>query len=83
MQVWDPIGVKSEPNAQDEYDGYIGQVYELLVTRASDESIGEYLWRVVTERMGLQADKNDMRDTVAALRQIDTPRSSAERPDLL
>jgi len=32
MDVWDPIGVKDEPNAQDEYDGYLGGVYELLVT---------------------------------------------------
>jgi hypothetical protein len=36
MDVWDPIGVKDEPNAQDEYDGYLG-VYELLVSGASDE----------------------------------------------
>ena len=32
MDVWDPIGVKDEPNAQDEYDGYLGGVYELLVS---------------------------------------------------
>jgi hypothetical protein len=34
MDVWDPIGVKDEPNAQDECDGYIGKLFELLrVTR--------------------------------------------------
>jgi len=43
MQVWDPIGVKDEPNAQNEYDGYLGNVYELLVAGASDERIAEYL----------------------------------------
>lgn len=32
MDVWDPIGVKDEPNAQDEYDSYLGGVYELLVS---------------------------------------------------
>ena len=43
MQVWDPIGVKDEPNAQNKYDGYLGNVYELLVAGASDERIAEYL----------------------------------------
>ena len=27
LNVWDPIGVKNEPNAQDEYDGYLGEIY--------------------------------------------------------
>jgi len=53
MDVWDPIGVKDEPNAQDEYDGYLGGVYELLVRGACDEDIEDHLWRIVTERMGL------------------------------
>ena len=70
MQVWDPIGIKDEPNAQDEYDSYIGGVYELLVTGALDERISEHLLSIVTERMGLPAGKNDMRETVSALRQI-------------
>jgi hypothetical protein len=34
MDVWDPIGGKGEPNAQDEYDDYLGGVYELLVSGA-------------------------------------------------
>jgi hypothetical protein len=73
MDVWDPIGVKGEPNAQDEYDGYLGGVYELLVTGASDERIEDHLWRIVTERMGLSAKKSDMANTVRDLRQIPLP----------
>ncbi len=61
MDVWDPIGVKEEPNAQDEYDGYLGGVYELLVNGASDENIEDHLWRIVTERMELNAKKSDIR----------------------
>jgi len=53
MDVWDPIGVKNEPNGQDEYDGYLGGVYELLVSGAPDDSIEAHLLRIVTERMGL------------------------------
>jgi hypothetical protein len=70
MGVWDPIGVKDEPNAQDEYDGYLGGVYKLLVSGASDERIEEHLWQIVTEQMGLDAKKADMADTVKALRNI-------------
>src|SRR5450631_2735052 len=64
MDVWDPIGVKHEPSAQDEYDGYLGGVYELLVSGAPDDSIEEHLLRIVTERMGLSAKKSDMANTV-------------------
>jgi hypothetical protein len=71
MSVWDPIGIKDEPNAQDEYDSYLGGVYELLVSGASDERIAVHLWQIVTEEMGLSgAKKADMADTVKALRDI-------------
>lgn len=73
MQVWDPIGVKNEPNAQDEYDGYLGNVYELLVGGAPDGSIAEFLCRVVNEQMELPAKTEDMAETVTALRRIQIP----------
>ena len=43
---------------------YLGGVYELLVSGASDECIAEHLWRIVTERMELSAKKSDMAITV-------------------
>jgi hypothetical protein len=27
LTVWDPIGIRDESNAQDEYDGYLGGVF--------------------------------------------------------
>lgn len=44
LQVWDPIVIKDEPNAQDEYDSYIGELYELLVSGAADSDLIEYLY---------------------------------------
>jgi hypothetical protein len=77
MDVWDPIGVKGEPNAADEYDGYLGGVYERLTDGASDERIEDHLWQIVTDRMGLPAaKKSDMTATVKALRQIQLPPDS-------
>ncbi len=35
MSEWDPIGVKDLPEAADEYDGYLGDVYALIVRDAA------------------------------------------------
>jgi hypothetical protein len=71
LEVWDPIGVKDEPNARDEYDGYIGRVYELLVSGAHDSELIEYLYWAAHDNMGLDAARrSDMESTVAALRKI-------------
>lgn len=70
LQVWDPIGIKDQPSAQDEYDSYLGGIFELMVSGASDERIAEHLCRIVTEQMGLAATHQGMRNTVTALRQI-------------
>jgi hypothetical protein len=37
MTVWDPIGVGDEINAQDEYEGYLGGVLDLLTSGASND----------------------------------------------
>lgn len=71
LDVWDPIGIKDEINARDEYDAYIGQVYELLIAGATDRQIIDQLLSIVRERMGLDpATPEEMADTVRALRTI-------------
>lgn len=71
LEVWDPIGIKDEPNAQDEYDGYIGEVYERLVNHADDSQLIDYLYWATHDHMGLDgATKSDMQDTVEALKKI-------------
>jgi hypothetical protein len=73
LSIWDPIGIKDEPNAQDEYDMYLGDILRLLADGASDDRISEHLVEIVTGRMELPATKQDMRATVAALRLIKLP----------
>ena len=69
LDVWDPIRISDEPNAQDEYDGYIGRVFELLTTGGRDEEIIEYLlW--ATDRMGMDGSRASLQTVVAALRSI-------------
>lgn len=77
LDVWDPIGVKNVPTAQDEYDDYLGGIHELLISGASDKSIEEHLWRIVVEQIGLDAaQRSDMKETVKALGQIPLNRNS-------
>jgi len=57
LREWDPIGVAQIPEAQDEYDGYVASVYQLLVQRSPPSKIFEYLWWLETEHMGLNGDR--------------------------
>jgi hypothetical protein len=70
LEIWDPIGINDEPNAQDEYDGYIGRVFELLVTGGTDEQIIDYLlWAV--DHMGMDGSRVSLQGVVTALHAID------------
>jgi len=49
---WDPIGVRDEPQAQDEYDRYVGGVYRLLASGATPQAVAEHLADVESGLMG-------------------------------
>jgi hypothetical protein len=71
LGVWDPIGIKNEPNAQDEYDGYVEAIYELLRQHVSEADLSGHLLYVVHELMGLDGAKMiDMEPTAKALKRI-------------
>jgi hypothetical protein len=71
LEVWDPIGVKDIPEAQDEYDGYAPRIYSLLQRGASDYELASELFRITTETMGLSgAQREDMMPTVLALKGV-------------
>jgi hypothetical protein len=58
LKEWDPIGVKDIPEARDEYSGYVGPVYELLRSGATEKEVFEYLWWTETDQMGLLGDRS-------------------------
>ena len=67
MREWDPIGVRDVPEAQDEYDNYVGEAYVLLMDRgATAEDMDGYL-RGVEDHMGLTQTRDmlDRRQRVA------------------
>jgi hypothetical protein len=48
---WDPIGVADI--VDDEYDGYIGHIYSVLATDATEQAIADHLLWIELEQMGL------------------------------
>ena len=65
-RYWDPIGGFVP---RDEYDRYIGGVYRLLVTGASDELLIEHLEQVSPD--GIQVGDTRLRFVVKKLKAID------------
>ncbi len=52
LEEWDPIGVRNEPMAQDEYDSYLGHIYTLLAQDASEHQLAKHLNELETVDMG-------------------------------
>jgi hypothetical protein len=59
LTEWDPIGVSHVPEAHDEYDGYVGGVYKLLITHATRHELFDHLWQIETEHMGLSGNRQE------------------------
>jgi len=73
LQIWDPIRVQEEPNAQDEYDSYIDHMISLLVNKATNEQLKQYLDKCV-EGMGMNGSAQSDNDVIEALRKIELVR---------
>jgi hypothetical protein len=71
FELWDPIGVREVPQAQDEYDDYLGEISQLLMQEASEQEMVEYLYLVETQTMGLpEHDKALLLPVARALKKI-------------
>ena len=53
---WDPIGVRDEPRAQDEYDMYAPKIAALLDGGARASDVAGHLLAIERDRMGLPGD---------------------------
>ena len=77
LRDWDPIGVRDVPEAQDEYDGYVGGLYRLLASGVTVTDLAEHLARIERDSMGLSARGRDRMDVASRLKQIDIGVQSA------
>jgi len=55
LHDWAPTGVEDVPEAQDEYDSYVGEVYRLLANGSSPLTVAGHLARIEHDTMGLPA----------------------------
>ena len=62
MREWDPIGVRDEPEVQDEYDSYVAEAHVMLIDRgATAADLEQYLLRIESDHMGLGERAGDQR----------------------
>jgi hypothetical protein len=54
MRRWDPIGVRGESHARDEYDSYLGLVAERLRRGSAVDDVADLLQSIRCESMGLR-----------------------------
>ncbi len=71
-EQWDPIGVNDEPQARNEYDGYVSHIFVLLSNGADDVKIAAHFCQLETGSMGLRGSTDThLERVIAALREID------------
>jgi hypothetical protein len=70
LHEWDPIGVAHVLQAQDEYDGYINQIYGMLIRRESRYKLVDFLCWAETENMGLYGNRGRTERVADMLLQI-------------
>ena len=71
LHQWDPIGVSDIPEAQDEYDSYVGGIYRLLASGASEHQIIERLYNIETVSMGLPGNREYLKGVAEKLAKLD------------
>ncbi|WP_458409103.1 hypothetical protein [Bacteroides congonensis] len=54
IKDWDPLGIGTNLNLGDEYDGYIGSIIHILMYTPSLESIISLLKKIENEDMGIE-----------------------------
>ena len=70
LHDWDPIGVSDIPEAHDEYDSYVGGIYRLLASGASEYQIIERLYNLETVSMGLPGGRARLKGVAEKLSEL-------------
>ena len=81
LQDWDPLGPNGRPEgADDEYDAYVGPVYRLLASGASEQALAEHLAQVEADAFGFGGtDPVSLIPVAAKLRALDVRLNSEPR----
>ena len=79
---WDPIGIGNDPDwPRDEYDSYIGEVYQCLVRGESAEFIARHLCLIEEARIGTgRIDQAKLLPVALKLKEIDVSLHKTDAP---
>jgi hypothetical protein len=79
LRDWDPLGPDNRPqDSSDEYDAYVGPIYRLIASGASERAIAEHLARVEADAFGFPNTEPDALLPVARkLRALDVRLTSS------
>ncbi len=66
---WDPIGI-NDSGLDDEYDSYVGGIYRLLTSGASEYQIIERLYQLETISMGLNGYRERLKNVAEKLMKL-------------
>jgi hypothetical protein len=61
---WDPIGVCGY-GPEDEYDAYIGSVYQILATSRSEQELVDFLGQTERDTIGVSSEQREHLQEVA------------------
>jgi hypothetical protein len=74
LNDWDPIGIRDVPTAQDEYDGYVMTIVQMILSGKSLLELCERLLEIEIDAMGLKGDKNRASSVADKLRNLTVQR---------
>ncbi len=66
---WDPIGINGS-GPDDEYNSYVGGIYRLLASGASEHQIIERLYQLETVSMGLNGNRERLKNVAEKLMKL-------------
>ncbi len=66
---WDPIGI-NDIGLDDEYNSYVGGIYRLLASGASEYQIIERLYQLETISMGLDGNRERLKKVAEKLMKL-------------
>lgn len=69
---WDPIGI-NDLAPDDEYDSYIGGVYRILASGASEHQIIEHLRQLEITKMELSSNEEKLKNVAEKLMKLNVP----------
>lgn len=71
IEFWDPMNIKNAGSTGNEYDGYIGGIYDLLMEHASGKKIANHLSLIEKNYMGYEATPQSLLAIAKELIKID------------